>query len=137
MRFPGLELREPLRRRPISGGLIGGLTGLTFGLIAGAAKAFPASPESIVAGYSLGGIAVGVITGSLLPQFRSRWIAGAIVGAAMAVGLLIAVPLWGEDWGIPMTVFMGLCCGIVYAGLAWDYRRHRDSASTTLPNGEV
>ena len=137
MRIPGLELREPLRRRPFSGAFIGALTGLTFGVMAAAADAFPASPESVTAGYSLGGLVVGAAVGLLLPEFRNRWLAGLIVAAAMVMGFLIAIPLWGEDWGLPLTVFMGLCCGIAYAGLFWDYRRRKDVPSAPLPNEEL
>jgi O-antigen ligase len=132
-----LELREPLRRRPISAAVIGGLTGLLFGMMAATGKPFPASAESVAAGYVLGGLAAGAVVGLFLPEFRRRWLAAVIVGIAMTLAFLIAFPLWGEDLGIPGSVFLGLCCGIIYGVLLWDYRTREDASTETLPNEEL
>ena len=122
IKLPGLEIREPLRRRPFAGAFIGGFAGLLLGVMAAAVDAFPATDRAVVTGDVLGGLAVGAIVGVFAPEFRKRWLAGLIVGAAAVVGFVIAVPMWGEDWGLPLNVFMGCISGIVYSGLLWDYQ---------------
>lgn len=121
LRIPGLELVEPLRANPITGGVIGALTGIGFGLLSGG-KTFPVPWADHIWGFALGGLVGGVTIGALLPVFRRRWKAGIAVALATTLGLIVASRFWGEEWPIAVCFFVGGCCGLVYAVLMWDYR---------------
>jgi hypothetical protein len=121
LRIPGLAIREPLRPRPISGGLIGAATGALFAFTAHAG-AFHVSRSAQSIGYLSGGIVAGVISGSLAPLFRKRLHAGLAVWFAATVGLFVANHAWHE-WPDPVgSTVLGLIAGVVYASLFWDYR---------------
>jgi hypothetical protein len=120
-RIPGLDIREPIRRRPISGAVLGALTGLGFGWLTHG-EAFATSWRLQAAGFVFGGLASGLIIGSLLPSFRRRWKAAIIVAAAMGIGLLIAMPFWDKPFDRMLAMFLGLSSGIVYGALLWDYQ---------------
>jgi len=97
IRLPGLALREPLRPKPVSGGILGGI------------------------GFMIGGAVAGVTLGSLAPFFRKRLSAGLAVWFATTLGLLVANRFWRE-YPEPLSILLGFVQGAVYAGLFWDYR---------------
>ncbi len=133
IQLPGLIVREPLRPRPIAGALIGGATGLLFGAMAVVADAFQAPDRSVVTGYVYGGLAAGAIVGVLAPAFRHRGRAGLVISLAIAAGLAVAVPRWGEDWGAPLIALNGALSGLAYATLFWDYRPSAGEAAPGSP----
>lgn len=120
-------LREPIRSRPVAGGVAGALAGFGFGILAVVAlnsdpELFEAGQGPVLLGYSLGGLVAGLIIGSMLPAFRSRIVAGFIVGIAAVAGLGVAWWFWEEFLGWPELIFVAGCLGFVYAMLLWDYR---------------
>jgi hypothetical protein len=118
--FPGLEIREPLRSRPIAGALFGTVLGALFGLLAPEAD-FQAQRQSILLGYLCGGLVGGLVIGSGIPMFRNRLVAGIIVAGGVSLGLAVSSWLWNEPWGFGVVTFLGAMCGFVYAVLLWDY----------------
>lgn len=120
-RFPGLELREPLRSHPFAGALYGGILGALFGALAPRAD-FAVGGQWVFYGYLIGGLAGGLLIGVGIPLFRSRFLAGVVVGGAASLGLAIASWFWNEPWGPEGVLFLGVMCGFIYAALLWDYR---------------
>jgi hypothetical protein len=119
-RVPILELREPLRPRPLFGGALGAATGLLFGTLS-MGKAFATTWQDQIMGYAIGGLVCGAIIGALLPFFRRRWLAGMIVGAAAAAGLAVAAPFWDSPVFRELAVFFGVVYGLIYGVLFWRY----------------
>jgi hypothetical protein len=100
---------------------MGALTGLCFGLMSKEAK-FQASWEEKIVGFLLGGIVTGLIIGTMLPLMRFRWLAGIVVGFAASCGLIVGFHFLHESIGVPNTIFLGACFGLMYSVLLWDYR---------------
>jgi hypothetical protein len=120
IRLPGLALREPLRPKPVSGGILGGIGGALFALLADAgAFSVPRGVQS--AGFMIGGAVAGVTLGSLAPFFRKRLSAGLAVWFATTLGLLVANRFWRE-YPEPLSILLGFVQGPAYAGLFGDYR---------------
>ena len=69
-----------------------------------------------------GGAIAGLIIGALAPLFRSRWKGGLIVTIGMSIAFFIAMPSLRDQFGPAMTTFLGLCAGITYSIMFWDYR---------------
>lgn len=136
MRFnvPTLKLREPLKARPIYGLLLGAATGLMFGMISGG-KAFATPWQDQVVGYTLAGATMGAIIGSLLPQFRRRWVAGVIVGVATSTGLALAAPFWGAEVFRELAFFFGIVYGMIYSMLFWRYDKNEPTIPVTREDG--
>jgi len=128
-RFPGLKLREPLRSHPIAGAIYGGLLGAFFGLLA-PEEGFPAGKESILYGYSCGGLIAGLLIGAGIPLFRNRILAGAVVAVGASFGMGIASWFWEEHWGLELSSFLGAMWGFAYAALLWDYSAEESSADS-------
>jgi hypothetical protein len=115
------EIKEPVRSRPVAGGLCGLVTGFLFGLAAGQANA--ASVTSITIAYTAAGGLAGVLIGSLLPLFRNRLWAGVVVSVAATVALLIIHRFAGQYLPPEASVFFGCATGFAYAMLFWKYSR--------------
>jgi hypothetical protein len=120
-RVPTLELKEPLRSRPLFGGTLGAATGLLFGTLS-MGKAFATPWQDQVLGFVIGGMIVGAIIGALLPCFRRRWLASVIVGTAAATGLAVAAPFWDSPVFRELSVFFGVVYGLIYGVLFWRYQ---------------
>jgi hypothetical protein len=125
MKLPTFRLKGPLRHRPFKGGIVGGVTGLLFGLLA--ASAFPIDRMGWFLGYSTGGLAAGAIMGSLLPAFRQRVMAGLSVALGAMGGFFVAMSFWPDPWTPELVIFCGAAAGFVYAVLFWDYEPPSDS----------
>jgi hypothetical protein len=121
IRLPGLDIREPLRSRPISGGVIGGMAGTAFALLADAG-AFRVAREVQSMGFVIGGVVTGVVIGSLAPLFRKRLGAGLTVWLAATLGLAVANSFWHEFPETVGSILLGFMHGAVYACVFWDYR---------------
>tara|TARA_R110002096_G_scaffold432389_1_gene649218 strand:+ start:527 stop:919 length:393 start_codon:yes stop_codon:yes gene_type:complete len=118
IRLPGFEIREPVKRHPVRGAYTGAFAIGLIGVLA--APQYDDAIEVVVLRHVLGGLAAGLVVGGLLPYFRSRLVAGGIVAFATFVAVAIA---WGPGPGLEIEAlaFYGLCMGIVYGGLFWDY----------------
>jgi MFS family permease len=121
LRLPGLEIREPLKPRPIFGALVGAGTGALFALLANTG-AFAVSRNAQSIGFIGGGIVGGAAAGSLFPFFRRRLSAGLVVWLAMTLGLFVANHAWHEYPEPLGSILLGLIGGVTYASLFWDYR---------------
>ena len=118
MRIPGLQLREPIRRRPIAFGLVGAGLGAIWGDLG--APEYDLSVGTVVLRHMIGCLAAGSMIGGLLPLFRHRVAAGVIVAVAAFLGLMVA---WGPSYGMEEEIlgFIAASWGLVYAVLFWDY----------------
>ena len=131
IRVPGLALEEPLRPRPFSGAIYGALLGLVFGWLSSSAQGDLDLPGSI-AGGAIGGLVIG----TCVPLFRRRWAAGVIVATGAAAGFYAAMPRLRDQFGWGATIFLGVCAGIVYAALFWDYRAPKSPSGEAPNEGE-
>lgn len=121
LRLPGLDIREPLRPRPISGGLVGAVAGAALSLLADAG-AFAVSRNVQSIGFLSGGLVAGATVGGLAPLFRRRVSAGLAVWFATTLGLLVANHFWHEYREPVGSTMLGLVVGVMYASAFWDYR---------------
>lgn len=121
IRLPGLEIREPLKPRPVFGAIVGTVAGAVFALVADAG-AFAVTRESQTMGFLGGGITAGAVVGSLAPLFRKRLSAGASVWLAATLGIFVANRSWHEFTEPLGSLTLGLIVGAVYTILFWDYR---------------
>lgn len=120
-RFPGLEIREPLKPRPIAGGVIGTLAGVVFAVLADTGR-FDVSRNEQTIGFIAGGAVAGVIVGFCALMFRTRLKAGLVIWLAASTGLLIANRAWREFPDPLGSVVLGFIVASVYATVFWDYR---------------
>lgn len=127
IRLPGLDVREPLRTRPVVGGIVGAFAGAFFAIVAEAgAFSVPRVAQSL--GFLTGGLVAGTAIGSLAPLFRKRLSAGFAVSCAITLGLLVANAWWRELRCPLVSVPFGLAAGAVYAAVFWDYRGEVDGS---------
>lgn len=119
--LPWLQLTGPLRSRPIYGTILGACTGAVFGTLA-AADAFPVDASRRVLGYTIGGAIAGFIGGAAMPLLTRRWVAGLVACVATSPAIYVAEKFWGTDLSVPEAVFTGVCGGLIYGVLLWDYR---------------
>jgi hypothetical protein len=79
------------------------------------------------------GLTAGLLAGAMLPLMKYRWLAGIVVGFAMGCGSLIGFRLWNEEFSIPAAAFLGVCMGIIYGVLFWEYQPN-DPAPESIPD---
>lgn len=103
-------------RHPVRGALTGLIIGLAIGALS---QDRLAGGTEIVLRYAAGAGLAGLIIGTLLPAFRSRMWASAIVATSVTLALIVA---WGLN-SLPLEAigFLGGALGLLYGVLLWDY----------------
>lgn len=131
-RIPGVTLVGPLSRHPVRGAVLGALTGAVFGALT--------LRINFAIGYTLAGIIAGALLGLALPWMRYRVAAGSVVAVAATPSLFALFKGRGEDVSIQEAAFLGLCVGIIYGALFWEYEPVRGASprsSVSISTGSL
>ena len=107
IRFPGAEIREPLRPRPLAGAVIGALAGTVFAILADAGT-FHVPRRAQTLGFVVGGACAGALVGGLALLFRKRLTAALAVWIAGSIGLYVANRHWHEFPDPAGSLLLGL-----------------------------
>jgi hypothetical protein len=116
-----IELRGPLKSRPLWGLAFGTILGLCYSAVWWLAE--PNVERNRLIGEIVLGSLTGTILGAALPVFRHKFTGGVVAGCAFAIGYFAGAKIWGES--LENATAGMLLVGISTALVAWwavDYR---------------